>query len=167
MPVQVGGGIRNMAAVAELLELGVSRVILGSAAVREPQLVAEACREFPGQVVVGIDAKDGKVAIEGWGVSGGIDAVELALKWLLSGSSILFTDISRDGKLSGVNVEATAALAKACGVKVIASGGVASLEDIRRLQQRSSSGIEGCIIGKAIYTGAIDLREALRVAKEV
>ena len=158
MPVQVGGGIRSLAAVAELLELGVSRVILGSAAVREPQLVAEACREFPGQVVVGIDAKDGKAAIEGWGVSGGIDAVELALK---------MAAISRDGKLSGVNVEATAALAKACGVKVIASGGVASLEDIRRLQQRSSSGIEGCIIGKAIYTGAVDLREALRVAKEV
>ncbi len=168
MPVQVGGGIRSLAAVAELLELGVSRVILGSAAVREPQLVAEACREFPGQVVVGIDAKDGKAAIEGWGVSGGIDAVELALKMAAIGvEHIIFTDISRDGKLSGVNVEATAALAKACGVKVIASGGVASLEDIRRLQQRSSSGIEGCIIGKAIYTGAIDLREALRVAKEV
>ena len=159
MPVQVGGGIRSLAAVAELLELGVSR---------EPQLVAEACREFPGQVVVGIDAKDGKAAIEGWGVSGGIDAVELALKMAAIGvEHIIFTDISRDGKLSGVNVEATAALAKACGVKVIASGGVASLEDIRRLQQRSSSGIEGCIIGKAIYTGAIDLREALRVAKEV
>lgn len=168
MPVQVGGGIRSLAAVAELLELGVSRVILGSAAVREPQLVAEACREFPGQVVVGIDAKDGKAAIEGWGVSGGIDAVELALKMATIGvEHIIFTDISRDGKLSGVNVEATAALAKACGVKVIASGGVASLEDIRRLQQRASSGIEGCIIGKAIYTGAIDLREALQVAKEV
>ena len=129
MPVQVGGGIRSLAAVAELLELGVSRVILGSAAVREPQLVAEACREFPGQVVVGIDAKDGKAAIEGWGVSGGIDAVELALKMAAIGvEHIIFTDISRDGKLSGVNVEATAALAKACGVKVIASGGVASLE---------------------------------------
>ena len=157
MPVQVGGGIRSLAAVAELLELGVSRVILGSAAVREPQLVAEACREFPGQVVVGIDAKDGKAAIEGWGVSGGIDAVELALKMAAIGvEHIIFTDISRDGKLSG-----------ACGVKIIASGGVASLEDIRRLQQRASSGIEGCIIGKAIYTGAIDLREALQVAKEV
>ena len=168
LPVQVGGGIRSLAAVAELLELGVSRVILGSAAVREPQLVAEACREFPGQVVVGIDAKDGKAAIEGWGVSGGIDAVELALKMAAIGvEHIIFTDISRDGKLSGVNVEATAALAKACGVKIIASGGVASLEDIRRLQQRASSGIEGCIIGKAIYTGAIDLREALQVAKEV
>ena len=152
MPVQVGGGIRSLAAVAELLELGVSRVILGSAAVREPQLVAEA----------------GKAAIEGWGVSGGIDAVELALKMAAIGvEHIIFTDISRDGKLSGVNVEATAALAKACGVKIIASGGVASLEDIRRLQQRASSGIEGCIIGKAIYTGAIDLREALQVAKEV
>ncbi|MDO5380445.1 MAG: 1-(5-phosphoribosyl)-5-[(5-phosphoribosylamino)methylideneamino]imidazole-4-carboxamide isomerase [Acidaminococcaceae bacterium] len=167
MPVQVGGGIRTLAAAAELLELGVSRVILGSAAVREPQLVAEACREFPGQVVVGIDAKDGKAAIEGWGVSGGIDAVELACKMAAVGvEHIIFTDISRDGKLSGVNVEATAALAQASGVKVIASGGVASVDDIRRLQQRAADGIEGCIIGKAIYTGAIDLREALRVAKE-
>ncbi|MCD8360285.1 MAG: 1-(5-phosphoribosyl)-5-[(5-phosphoribosylamino)methylideneamino]imidazole-4-carboxamide isomerase [Acidaminococcaceae bacterium] len=166
MPMQVGGGIRTLAA-AELLKLGVSRVILGSAAVREPQLVAEACREFPGQVVVGIDAKDGKAAIEGWGVSGGIDAVELACKMAaVDVEHIIFTDISRDGKLSGVNVEATAALAQVSGVKVIASGGVASVDDIRRLQQRAADCIEGCIIGKAIYTGAIDLREALRVAKE-
>lgn len=167
MPVQVGGGIRTLAAAATLLDMGVSRVILGSVAVRDPQLVAEACKQFPGQVVVGIDAKDGKAAIEGWGVSGGIDAVELAQKMAACGvEHIIFTDISRDGKLSGVNVEATAALARKSGVKIIASGGVASLEDIRSLQQYAGDGIEGCIIGKAIYTGAVDLKEALRVARE-
>lgn len=167
MPVQVGGGIRTLEAAATLLDMGVSRVILGSVAVRDPQLVAQACREFSGQVVVGIDAKDGKAAIEGWGISGGIDAVELAKKMAVIGAEhIIFTDISRDGKLSGVNVEATANLAKASGVKVIASGGVSSLNDIRNLQQCSADGIEGCIIGKAIYTGAIDLKTALQVAKE-
>lgn len=167
MPVQVGGGIRTLAAASTLLEMGVSRVILGSVAVRDPQLVAEACKKFPGQVVVGIDAKDGKAAIEGWGVSGGIDAVELAQKMAACGvEHIIFTDISRDGKLSGVNVEATAALARQSGVKIIASGGVASLDDIRRLQKYAGDGIEGCIIGKAIYTGAVDLKEALRVARE-
>ena len=167
MPVQVGGGIRTLEAAATLLDMGVSRVILGSVAVRDPQLVAAACKQFPGQVVVGIDAKDGKAAIEGWGVSGGIDAVELSQKMAVCGvEHIIFTDISRDGKLSGVNVEATAALARKSGVKIIASGGVASLEDIRSLQQYASDGIEGCIIGKAIYTGAVDLKEALRVARE-
>lgn len=167
MPVQVGGGIRTLAAAAKLLDMGVSRVILGSVAVRDPKLVAAACKQFPGQVVVGIDAKDGKAAIEGWGVSGGIDAVELAQKMAACGvEHIIFTDISRDGKLSGVNVEATAVLARKSGVKIIASGGVASLEDIRSLQQYAGDGIEGCIIGKAIYTGAVDLKEALRVARE-
>lgn len=166
MPVQVGGGIRTLAAAAALLEMGVSRVILGSVAVRQPQLVEQACKKFPGKVVVGIDAKDGQAAIEGWGVSGGISAVELAKKMAAIGvEHIIFTDISRDGKLNGVNVEATAALARASGVKIIASGGVASLEDIRALQQ-AEAGIEGCIIGKAIYTGAVDLKEALRITKE-
>lgn len=167
MPVQVGGGIRTLAAAETLLAMGVSRVILGSAAVRDPQLVAEACRRFPGRTVVGIDAKEGKAAIEGWGISGGINAVELAKKMAAIGVEyIIFTDISRDGKLNGVNIEATAEMAKASGLKIIASGGVASLEDIRRLRQHVSDGIEGCIIGKAIYTGAVDLQEALRVAKE-
>ena len=167
MPVQVGGGIRTLADIENMLALGVTRTILGSVAVRNPALVKEACRKFPGQVVVGIDAKNGEVAVEGWGVGGGIGAVELAIKMAAAGvEHIIFTDISRDGKLAGVNVEATAALAKACGVKVIASGGVSSLGDIIALKAHAQDGVEGCIIGKAIYTGAIDLKEALVVAKE-
>ena len=167
MPVQVGGGIRTLANIENMLALGVTRVILGSIAVRDPELVREACQKFPGQVVVGIDAKNGEVAVEGWGIGGGIGAVELARKMAAVGvEHIIFTDISRDGMLSGVNVEATAELAKASGVKVIASGGVSSLADLKALQVHEADGIEGCIIGKAIYTGALDLKEALAALKE-
>lgn len=167
MPVQVGGGIRTLANIENMLALGVSRVILGSVAVRDPELVREACQKFPGQVVVGIDAKNGEVAVEGWGIGGGIGAIELAKKMAAVGvEHIIFTDISRDGMLSGVNVEATAELAKASGVKVIASGGVSSLADLKALQVHEADGIEGCIIGKAIYTGALDLKEALAALKE-
>ena len=167
IPVQLGGGIRNMAAIDKLLELGVTRVILGSAAVKYPALVEEACKKYPGHIAVGIDAKNGDVAIEGWGQGSGVAAVELAKKMAVYGvDKIIFTDISRDGMLSGVNAEATAALAKACGVPVIASGGVASLDDIRNLQKVAEDGIAGCIIGKAIYTGAVDLQDALALAKE-
>ncbi len=167
IPVQVGGGIRTLANIENMLALGVTRVILGSVAVRDPELVREACQKFPGQVVVGIDAKNGEVAVEGWGIVGGIGAVELAKKMAAVGvEHIIFTDISRDGMLSGVNVEATAELAKASGVKVIASGGVSSLADIKALQAHAADGIEGCIIGKAIYTGALDLKEALAALKE-
>lgn len=167
IPVQLGGGIRNMQAIERLLDLGVSRVILGSAAVKNPQLVEEACRSYPGQIAVGIDAKNGDVAIEGWGQGSGVSAGELAKRMAQYGvDKIIYTDISRDGMLSGVNVEATAALARACGVSVIASGGVASLEDIRRVKAVEADGVCGCIIGKAIYTGAVELKEALRLAKE-
>ena len=167
MPVQVGGGIRTLANIENMLALGVTRVILGSVAVRDPELVREACQKFPGQVVVGIDAKNGEVAVEGWGIGGGIGAIELAKKMAAVGvEHIIFTDISRDGMLSGVNVEATAELAKANGVKVIASGGVSSLADLKALQAHEADGIEGCIIGKAIYTGALDLKEALAALKE-
>ena len=167
IPVQVGGGIRTLANIEKMLDLGVTRVILGSVAVRDPELVREACQKFPGQVVVGIDAKNGEVAVEGWGIGGGIGAVELAKKMAAVGvEHIIFTDISRDGMLSGVNVEATAELAKTSGIKVIASGGVSSLADIKALQAHAADGIEGCIIGKAIYTGALDLKEALAVLKE-
>lgn len=167
IPVQVGGGIRTLANIEKMLALGVTRVILGSVAVRDPELVREACQKFPGQVVVGIDAKNGEVAVEGWGIGGGIGAVELAKKMAAVGvEHIIFTDISRDGMLSGVNVEATAELAKTSGIKVIASGGVSSLADIKALQAHAADGIEGCIIGKAIYTGALDLKEALAVLKE-
>lgn len=167
IPVQVGGGIRTLANIEKMLALGVTRVILGSVAVRDPELVRAACHKFPGQVVVGIDAKNGEVAVEGWGIGGGIGAVELAKKMAAVGvEHIIFTDISRDGMLSGVNVEATAELAKTSGIKVIASGGVSSLADIKALQLHEADGIEGCIIGKAIYTGALDLKEALAVLKE-
>lgn len=167
MPVQVGGGIRTLANIENMLALGVTRVILGSVAVRDPELVREACQKFPGQVVVGIDAKNGEVAVEGWGIGGGIGAIELAKKMAAVGvEHIIFTDISRDGMLSGVNVEATAELAKASGVKVIASGGVSSLADLKALQLHEADGIEGCIVGKAIYTGALDLKEALAALKE-
>ena len=167
IPVQLGGGIRNLETIEKLLSLGVSRLILGSAAVKNPQMVEEACKKYPGHIAVGIDAKNGDVAIEGWGKGSGVAATELAKKMAAYGvETIIYTDISRDGMLSGVNVEATAALARACGVPIIASGGVASLEDIRRVKAVESDGVQGCIIGKAIYTGAVDLKAALALAKE-
>ena len=167
IPVQLGGGIRNLETIEKLLSLGVSRLILGSAAVKNPQLVEEACKKYPGHIAVGIDAKNGEVAIEGWGKGSGVAATELAKKMAAYGvETIIYTDISRDGMLSGVNVEATAALARSCGVPIIASGGVASLEDIRRVKAVESDGVQGCIIGKAIYTGAVDLKAALALAKE-
>ena len=167
IPVQLGGGIRNLVTIEKLLSLGVTRLILGSAAVKNPALVEEACKKYPGHIAVGIDAKNGEVAIEGWGKGSGVAATELAKKMAAYGvETIIYTDISRDGMLSGVNVEATAALARACGVPIIASGGVASIEDIRRVKAVEADGVQGCIIGKAIYTGAVDLQEALALAKE-
>ena len=167
IPVQLGGGIRNLETIEKLLALGVTRLILGSAAVKNPQLVEEACKKYPGHIAVGIDAKNGDVAIEGWGKGSGVAATELAKQMATYGvETIIYTDISRDGMLSGVNVEATAALARVCGVPIIASGGVASLEDIRRVKAVESDGVQGCIIGKAIYTGAVDLKAALALAKE-
>ena len=167
IPVQLGGGIRNLSTIEKLLSLGVTRLILGSAAVKNPVLVEEACKKYPGHIAVGIDAKNGEVAIEGWGKGSGVAATELAKKMAAYGvETIIYTDISRDGMLSGVNVEATAALARACGVPIIASGGVASIEDIRRVKAVEADGVQGCIIGKAIYTGAVDLQEALALAKE-
>jgi phosphoribosylformimino-5-aminoimidazole carboxamide ribotide isomerase len=167
IPIEVGGGIRNMSHIERLLTAGVHQVILGSAAVKNPQLVKDACRAYPGRIVVGIDAQNGDVAVEGWEASGHIQAEELARKMADAGvERIIFTDIARDGMLSGVNVEATVAVAKASGLKVTASGGVASLEDLKILKKRETDGVEGCIIGKALYTGAIDLRQAVAIAKE-
>lgn len=167
IPVQLGGGIRSMENIANWLNIGISRVILGSAAVRNPQLVAEACQRYPGKIAVGIDARDGYVAVDGWEKSSNMKAVELARQMAAYGvAAIIFTDISRDGTLGGVNVEATAEIAVCSGVPVIASGGVASLEDIRRLLPYAKAGISGCIVGKAIYTGALNLEEAIRLAGE-
>lgn len=165
IPIEVGGGVRDLKAISKLLDMGVNRVILGSVAVRDPKLVGVACKYFPGQTVVGIDARDGEVAVEGWGVGSGMNYLELAKRMASVGvQRLIFTDISRDGRLSGVNVEATAQLAREAKLKVIASGGVASLEDIKRLLACEQDGIEGCIIGKALYTGAVVLEEALALA---
>lgn len=166
IPAELGGGIRTMENIEEVLSLGIRRVILGSAAVRDPELVKSACEEYGGdRIVVGIDAKDGIVAVDGWGVSGGVKAEELAKRMASVGvETIIYTDISRDGTLSGVNVEATAALARASGLRIIASGGVKSVEDIHRLKAHEGDGIEGVILGKSIYTGSLDLREAIEAA---
>ena len=168
IPVQLGGGIRTLANIEQVLQAGVSRVILGSVAVRSPELVREACRQFGSQIVVGIDARDGQAAVDGWEVSGGVGAEELAKKMAAAGvARIIYTDISRDGTLQGVNVAATASLAKAAGIPIIASGGVKSLEDITALKAANvDGGIEGVIVGKAIYTGAVDVAAAIRLAKE-
>lgn len=166
IPAELGGGIRTMENIEEVLSLGIHRVILGSIAVRNPELVKEACKAYGGgRVVVGIDAKDGIVAVDGWGVSGDIKVEELAKQMAEVGvTTIIYTDISRDGTLSGVNVEATAALAKASGLSIIASGGVKSLEDIRQLKLHEKDGIDGVIVGKSIYTGSLDLAKAIEIA---
>lgn len=164
VPIQLGGGIRNIESIEAWLEAGVSRVILGSIAVKNPDLVKEACYKFGERIVVGIDAKDGEVAVEGWGISGGVKATELAKRMADVGvARIIYTDISRDGTLSGVNVESTVELARAAGIPVIASGGVAGMDDVYKVA--AATEIEGMIIGKALYTGKIELAEALRVAE--
>ena len=167
IPVELGGGIRTMENIEAVLDMGVSRVILGSVAVKNPQLVKDACKKYGSErIVVGIDAKDGIVAVDGWGVSGNVEAKELAKKMALGGvKHIIYTDISRDGTLSGVNVQATAEIARYSGVKVVASGGVSSIEDIKLLKQYEADGIEGVIVGKSIYTGSLSLPEALKIAK--
>lgn len=166
IPVELGGGIRTMATIDEVLNLGVRRVILGSVAVRNPELVKEACAKYGDRVVVGIDAKDGIVAVEGWGVSGNVKVIDLAKEMKKAGvKTIIYTDIARDGTLEGVNVEATAKLARESGVKIVASGGVKSIEDIKALKPYEKDGIEGVIVGKSIYMGTLDVKEAIAVAK--
>lgn len=164
VPVQLGGGIRNMAAIDAWLNKGVSRVILGTVAVREPDLVRAACARHPGKIAVGIDARDGMVAVEGWAQTSSLPAVELAKQFEGCGAAaIIFTDIDRDGALGGVNVAATAALANAISTPVIASGGVASLEDLAALKAAGAPGIAGAISGRALYDGRIDLAEAVKL----
>ena len=163
IPVELGGGVRSLENIEEVLALGVSRVILGSVAVQNPALVKEACQKYEERIIVGIDAKDGIVAVDGWGVSGEVEAGELAKRMVNAGVRTI-TDISRDGTLTGVNAEATVALAKESGAAVIASGGVNSLDDIRRLKALEADGVCGVIVGKSIYTGALDLQEAIEIA---
>jgi len=164
VPVQLGGGIRSMAAIEAWLEAGVARVILGSAAAKDPGLTRSACRAFPGRVVLGIDAREGRVATEGWAETGTLSALELARRYGDAGAAaIVFTDIGRDGMLSGINLEATEALARAVPVPVIASGGAASVEDVRAVRA-SPAGIAGMILGRALYDGRIAPAEALAAA---
>ena len=165
IPVELGGGIRTMENVDEVLTLGVRRVILGSVAVRNPDLVKAACAKYGDRVVVGIDAKDGIVAVDGWGVSGNVQVGDLAREMGKAGvRTIIYTDIARDGTLEGVNVEATARLARESGIQIVASGGVKSVEDIRALKPYEKDGIEGVIVGKSIYMGTLDLQEAIEIA---
>jgi phosphoribosylformimino-5-aminoimidazole carboxamide ribotide isomerase len=166
IPAQLGGGIRDIATIEAYLSLGLSRVIIGTAAQRNPELVREACAKFPGRIVVGIDAKNGMVAVQGWAEVTDITAADLARKFEGFGvAAIIYTDISRDGMLQGPNLEATKALAEAVSIPIIASGGVSSLKDIRNLMAIEASGVTGVITGKAVYTGAIKLAEAVALTK--
>jgi phosphoribosylformimino-5-aminoimidazole carboxamide ribotide isomerase len=166
VPVQLGGGIREPATVERWLSAGVRRVILGTAALRQPELVREACRLWPGRIVVGIDARRGLVAVEGWVEDTRVEAAELARRFEDVGvAAIVHTDIERDGTMAGLNVEATAALARGLSVPVIASGGAASLDDLRALKAVEDAGIEGVIAGRALYDGRLDLEAALAALK--
>ena len=167
IPTQLGGGIRSLASVEHWLTRGARRVILGTIALRNPEIVRDACKEFPGQIVVGIDAKSGLVAVEGWGESSTLTAIELARRFEDAGvSAIIFTDIDRDGILKGINFAKTLELANAINIPVIASGGLASIADIERLLQPDCAILEGAISGRAIYDGRLDPAEALKLIRE-
>ncbi|MBI5696005.1 MAG: 1-(5-phosphoribosyl)-5-[(5-phosphoribosylamino)methylideneamino] imidazole-4-carboxamide isomerase [Nitrospirae bacterium] len=166
VPIEVGGGIRDLATIDLLLGMGVSRVILGTAALEVPGLVVLACKKYPGRIVAGIDAKDGMVAVRGWGDVSKVKVFDLAKKMEDAGvRAIIYTDISRDGMLTGHNVEATLRLAEFVSVPIIASGGVKDMDDIKALAAIEDKGIEGVITGKAIYTGSLDLAEAIAFTK--
>jgi phosphoribosylformimino-5-aminoimidazole carboxamide ribotide isomerase len=163
-PVQLGGGIRTLADIEGWLEKGLARVILGTVAVRDPDLVTEACRRFPGKIAVGIDARAGKVAVEGWAAASTLGAIELAKKFEGGGvAAIIYTDIDRDGVLAGINWEATIELADAVSIPVIASGGLASIADIVRMTMPDAKKLEGAISGRALYDGRIEPAEALAI----
>jgi phosphoribosylformimino-5-aminoimidazole carboxamide ribotide isomerase len=166
-PVQLGGGIRTLAHIDKWLSKGLARVILGTAAVRDPSLVKEACKLFPGKVAVGIDAKGGMVAVEGWAEASSLKVIELARKFEGAGvSAIIYTDIDRDGILTGINWDSTLALADAVSIPVIASGGLASIKDIQRMLQSDARKLEGAITGRALYDGRIDPAAALKLIAE-
>lgn len=161
IPVQLGGGIRNMAAIDRWIASGVSRIILGTIAVREPQLVKDACKKYPGKIAVGIDARDGKVAVSGWVEESTVDATELAKQFVDAGvAAIIFTDIDRDGTGAGPNVEATQKLAASVPIPVIASGGVGSIEHVKMIK---GANLHGVVIGRALYDGSVDAKEALKI----
>lgn len=165
-PVQLGGGIRNVATVEAWLAKGIARVIIGTAAVRDPQLVKEAAKKFPGCVAVGLDARDGKVAVEGWAEASTVTALEIAQRFEDAGvAAIIFTDIARDGMLEGLNLDATIALADRISIPVIASGGFASIGDVKALLEPRAKKLEGAISGRAIYDGRVDPAEALKLIR--
>ncbi|WP_374333738.1 1-(5-phosphoribosyl)-5-[(5-phosphoribosylamino)methylideneamino]imidazole-4-carboxamide isomerase [Aestuariivirga sp.] len=167
LPVQLGGGIRSLGQIEDWLARGVRRVILGTVAMREPALVREACRAFPGRIAVGIDAKGGRVAVEGWAETTDLTAVGLAKRFADAGvAAIIFTDIDRDGILTGLNIDSTLELARSVPIPVIASGGLASIDDIHRLLQPDCRILEGAISGRALYDGRIDAAEALRLIRD-
>jgi phosphoribosylformimino-5-aminoimidazole carboxamide ribotide isomerase len=167
IPVQVGGGIRDIETIDAYVNMGVDRVILGTIAHTNPELVAKACEIYHGRIVVGIDAKDGKVAIQGWAEVTSKSAMELATEYEEYGvAAIIYTDISKDGMMQGPSIEATRYLALSVDIPIIASGGVSSLEDIKHLLPLEADGVEGVITGKAIYSGALDLKEAISIASD-
>jgi phosphoribosylformimino-5-aminoimidazole carboxamide ribotide isomerase len=164
LPVQIGGGIRDAATVAAYLEAGVQFCIIGTKAVQEPQFVVDLCKQFPGHIIVGIDAKNGMVATDGWAEVSRVSAIDLAKQFEQVGvSAIVYTDIARDGMMTGVNVEETARLAASISIPVIASGGVTNLDDIKALLAVEDQGVMGTILGRSIYEGTIDLAEAQRL----
>ena len=165
LPIQLGGGIRDMAGIEGWLAAGISRIILGTAALKNPSLVRDAAKAHPGKIAVGIDAKDGKVAVEGWAETSQLDVADLAKRFEDAGvAAIIFTDIARDGMLQGVNVEATAALAAQVKIPIIASGGVAGIGDIEGLKAANEPNILGVVIGRALYDGRIDPAAAIKLA---
>ena len=165
LPIQIGGGIRSLETIEHYIRAGVSYVIIGTRAVKEPEFVAQACAAFPGKVIVGLDAKDGLVATDGWAEVSEIKATDLARQFESDGvSSIVYTDIARDGMMQGVNVEATVTMAQASSIPVIASGGITNIEDIRALAGQAHHGICGAITGRAIYEGTLDVSEAQKLS---
>lgn len=168
IPVQLGGGIRDLFTIEKYLDLGLQDVIIGTAAVKNPDFVRAACREFPGRIIVGLDAKDGMVAIDGWATVTEHHVADLSKRFEDDGvNSIIYTDIGRDGMMSGVNIEATQKLAEAVRIPIIASGGLTDLNDVRALCAAEASGIAGAITGRAIYEGSIDFKEAQALADQL
>ena len=168
MPLQLGGGIRDLATVEGWLERGVARVIIGTAAVRDPELVKSAAKKFPGRVAVGLDARDGKVAVQGWAETSALTALEIAQRFEDAGvAAIIFTDIARDGLLKGLNLDATIALADRISIPVIASGGLASIDDVKAMLSPRAKKLAGAIAGRALYDGRLDVATALALIRDV
>lgn len=167
-PVEIGGGIRDAATVEAYLDAGVKYAIIGTQAVKQPEFVGEVCRQFPGHIIVGLDANNGKVAINGWAEESEYDVIDLAKKFEDDGvSAIIYTDISRDGMMKGVNIESTVKLAESINIPVIASGGITNIDDVKALSQVASSGIIGAITGRAIYEGSLDFAEGQAIFDQV